>query len=129
MNPKQKKNLIRIVAAAAMTAALQFVPSEGVLRFALYMIPYFVIGYDILLKAFKGIRNRQPLDENLLMAVATLGAIALALVQRSGDYLEAIAVMLFYQIGEWFQSYAVGRSRRSISDLMNIAPDYANLEA
>ncbi len=128
MNPKQKKNLIRIVAAAAMTAALQFVPSEGILRFALYMIPYLVIGYDILLKALKGIRNRQPLDENLLMAVATLGAIALALVQRSGDYLEAIAVMLFYQIGEWFQSYAVGRSRRSISDLMNIAPDYANLE-
>ena len=128
MNKKQKKNLIRIVIAAVMIVVLHFIPTDGWLRFGLYMIPYFIVGYDILIKAFKGIKNRQPLDECLLMAVATLGAIALALYQDSGDYIEAIAVMLFYQTGEWFQSYAVGKSRRSISDLMDIAPDYANIE-
>ena len=101
---------------------------EGWLRFVLYLIPYLVIGYDILLKAFKGIRNGQVFDECFLMAVATIGAIALALYERSGDYTEAIAVMLFYQIGEWFQSYAVGKSRRNISELMDIRPDYANME-
>ena len=133
MNKKQKKNLIRIIIALIMVIALALLPKVGVkltgaLRFVLYMVPYVIVGYDILIKAFKGIKNRQPLDECLLMAIATIGAIALALYERSGDYLEAIAVMLFYQIGEWFQSYAVGRSRRSISDLMDIAPDYANIE-
>ncbi len=133
MNKKQKKNLIRIIIALIMVIALALLPKvgvelTGVLRFVLYMVPYVIVGYDILIKAFKGIKNRQPLDECLLMAIATIGAIALALYERSGDYLEAIAVMLFYQIGEWFQSYAVGRSRRSISDLMDIAPDYANIE-
>ncbi len=128
MEPKQKKNLARILIAAALTAALHFVPVTGAPRFALYMIPYLTVGYDVLRKAFEGIKNRQPLDECLLMAVATIGAIALALYQKSGDYAEAVAVMLFYQIGEWFQSYAVGKSRRSISELMDIAPDYANLE-
>lgn len=133
MNKKQKKNLIRILIALVMVVGLTLLPKvgvnlTGVLRFVLYMVPYVVVGYDILIKAFKGIKNRQPLDECLLMAIATIGAIALALYERSGDYLEAIAVMLFYQIGEWFQSYAVGRSRRSISDLMDIAPDYANIE-
>lgn len=133
MNKKQKKNLIRILIALAMVVGLALLPKvgvelTGVLRFVLYMVPYVIVGYDILIKAFKGIKNRQPLDECLLMAIATIGAIALALYERSGDYLEAIAVMLFYQIGEWFQSYAVGRSRRSISDLMDIAPDYANIE-
>ena len=128
MNKKQKKNLIRIIIAIIAVVALHFLPVEGVLRFSLYMAVYLLIGYDILIKAFKGIKNRQPLDESLLMAVATIGAIALALYEQSGDYNEAIAVMLFYQIGEWFQSYAVGKSRRSISDLMDIAPDYANIE-
>ena len=111
-----------------MTIVLHFLPVTGVPRFVLYMITYLIIGYDILIKAFKGIKNRQPLDENLLMSIATLGAIALALYEKSGDYTEAIAVMLFYQIGEWFQSYAVGRSRKNISDLMDIAPDHANIE-
>ena len=128
MNRKQKKMLVRIIAAAAMLIAMYFVPAEGLLRFGLYLIPYAVIGYDILLKACKGIKNGQVFDENFLMAVATLGAIALALYDKSGDYTEAIAVMLFYQIGELFQSYAVGRSRRNISDLMDIRPDYANIE-
>ncbi len=133
MNKKQKKNLIRILIALVMVVVLALLPKvgvnlTGVLRFVLYMVPYVIVGYDILIKAFKGIKNRQPLDECLLMVIATIGAIALALYERSGDYLEAIAVMLFYQIGEWFQSYAVGRSRRSISDLMDIAPDYANIE-
>ncbi|MBR3537594.1 MAG: heavy metal translocating P-type ATPase, partial [Eubacterium sp.] len=128
MNKKQKKNLIRIIIAIIAVVALHFLPVKGVLRFSLYMAVYLLIGYDILIKAFKGIKNRQPLDESLLMAVATIGAIALALYEQSGDYNEAIAVMLFYQIGEWFQSYAVGKSRRSISDLMDIAPDYANIE-
>ena len=128
MNQKQKKNLIRIIIAAGMTVLLHFLPVEGVLRFLLYMAAYLIIGYDILIKAFRGIKNRQPLDESLLMSIATLGAIALALYEKSGDYTEAIAVMLFYQIGEWFQSYAVGKSRKNIADLMDIAPDHANLE-
>ena len=122
MNRKQKKVLWRILASAAMLILLHFVPVQGALRFALYMIPYVVIGYDILIKAVKGVRNRQPFDENFLMAVATVGAIAL------GDYAEGVAVMLFYHIGELFQSYAVGRSRQSISALMDIRPDYANIE-
>ena len=127
MNKKQKKMLIRILAAAALMVGLSFLPVEGWLRFLLYMIPYFIIGYDILRKAFKGIKNRQPFDESLLMSIATIGAIAIA-VCDDGDYTEAIAVMLFYQIGEWFQSYAVGKSRRNISELMDIRPDYANIE-
>lgn len=128
MNKKQKKMLVRIITAAVMLVVLTLVPVEGILRFVLYMIPYFVVGYDILRKAVKGIINRQVFDENFLMAIATLGAIGIALVENSGDYTEAIAVMLFYQIGELFQSYAVGKSRRSISDLMDIRPDYANVE-
>ena len=122
MNKKQKKMLTRILIAAIMVAALSLVPVQGYLRAVLYMIPYLVIGYDILLKAWKGIRNRQVFDENFLMAVATVGAICL------GDFKEGTAVMLFYQIGELFQSYAVGRSRRNISELMDIRPDYANVE-
>ena len=129
MNKKQKKMLIRIIAAAAMMAVLAFIPAEGVLRFALYMVPYLTVGYDILWKALKGIKNRQVFDENFLMAVATVGAVLLAIYEGSGDYTEAIAVMLFYQVGEWFQSYAVGKSRRNISELMDIRPDYANIEA
>ena len=128
MNKKQKTMLRRILAAAAMLIALHFIPSSGAARFVLYMIPYFTIGYDILIKAGKGIKNRQVFDESFLMAVATVGAIALALYGGSGDYTEAIAVMLFYQVGEWFQSYAVGKSRRNISELMDIRPDYANIE-
>ena len=128
MNKKQKNMLIRILAAAALMVVIHFLPLSGIPRFAAYMVPYLVIGYDILIKAGKGIRNGQVLDENFLMAVATIGAIALALYE-DGDYTEAVAVMLFYQIGEWFQSYAVGRSRRSISELMDIRPDYANIEA
>lgn len=122
MTKKQKKVLIRIIIAAVLVIALQFIPVKGYVRFGLYMIPYFVIGYDILKKAGKGILNRQIFDENFLMAVATIGAIAL------GDYKEGTAVMLFYQIGELFQSYAVGKSRQNISDLMDIRPDYANVE-
>ena len=122
MTKKQKKVLIRIIIAAVLVIALQFIPVKGYVRVGLYMIPYFVIGYDILKKAGKGILNRQIFDENFLMAVATIGAIAL------GDYKEGTAVMLFYQIGELFQSYAVGKSRRNISDLMDIRPDYANVE-
>lgn len=125
--------LIRIMVSAALLIGFNFLPFEGVLRFILYLIPYLVIGYDILIKAFKGIKNRQPFDESLLMAIATIGAIAIAIYtevaeHEAGDYVEAIAVMLFYQIGEWFQSYAVGKSRRNISDLMDIRPDYANIE-
>ncbi len=125
--------LIRILVSAALLIGFNFLPFEGVLRFILYLIPYLVIGYDILIKAFKGIKNRQPFDESLLMAIATIGAIAIAIYtevaeHEAGDYVEAIAVMLFYQIGEWFQSYAVGKSRRNISDLMDIRPDYANIE-
>ena len=127
MNKKQKKMLARILVSAVLMIGLQFLPVKGYIRFVLYLIPYLIIGYDILSKAFKGIKNRQPFDESLLMAVATVGAIAIALY-GDGDYTEAIAVMLFYQIGEWFQSYAVGKSRRNISDLMDIRPDYANIE-
>ena len=122
MNKKQKKVLTRIIIVFVLLVLLRFLPVDGFLRMALYMIPYLVIGYDILKKAFKGIRNRQVFDENFLMAVATIGAIAL------GDYQEGTAVMLFYQIGELFQSYAVGKSRRNISELMDIRPDYANIE-
>ena len=128
MNRKQKVVLARILVSAALLISLGFVPVTGVPRFACYMAAYLVIGYDILLKAGRGILNRQVTDENFLMAVATIGAIALALYEGSGDYTEAVAVMLFYQIGEWFQSCAVGRSRRSISELMDIRPDYANVE-
>ncbi len=128
MNKKQKKMLIRIVIAAVLLIVLSFVPVGGWIRFLCYMAPYLIIGYDILLKAFKGIKNRQVFDECFLMAVATVGAIALALYEQNGDYTEAIAVMLFYQVGEWFQSYAVGKSRRNISELMDIRPDYANIE-
>ena len=127
MNKKQKKMLIRILLAAALLVGFNYLPVTGIPRLLLYLVPYLVIGYDILLKAFKGIRNRQPFDENLLMAIATLGALVIA-VMDEGDYTEAIAVMLFYQVGEWFQSYAVGKSRRNISELMDIRPDYANVE-
>ncbi len=141
MTQKQKKMLVRILAAAALLLGLQLVPAgvfaglDGMLfpsagrwvRFALYLADYILIGHDILRKAWKGIQNRQVFDENFLMAVATVGAMALA-IYENGDYLEAIAVMLFYQIGEWFQSYAVGKSRRNISELMDIRPDYANVE-
>ena len=127
MTKKQKKILLRIILAAAMLVILAFIPTTGILRFGLYMIPYLVIGHDILRKAFLGIRNKRLFDENFLMAVATVGAIILA-VTDTGDYLEAIAVMLFYQVGELFQSYAVGKSRRSIASLMDIRPDYANIE-
>ena len=113
---------VRIIAAAILLVGFSFLPAEGYLRFGLFMIPYIVIGYDILKKAVKGIRNRQVFDENFLMAIATVGAILL------GDYKEGVAVMLFYQIGELFQSCAVGKSRRSISSLMDIRPDYANVE-
>ena len=122
MNKKQKKVLVRIIVAFVLLIVLSFVPVDGWIQFALYMIPYLVIGYDILKKAVKGIMNHQVFDENFLMAVATVGAIAL------GDYKEGVAVMLFYQIGELFQSYAVGKSRRNISELMDIRPDYANVE-
>ena len=128
MSKKQKKMLVRIIAAAVLLIVLNFIPATGIVRFILYLVPYLVIGHDILLKALKGIKNRQVFDENFLMAVATVGAIALALYDRSGDYTEAVAVMLFYQVGEWFQSYAVGKSRRNISELMDIRPDYANVE-
>lgn len=127
MNKKQRVNLIRILAAVALMILLVFVPAAGILRFFLYMIPYLIVGYDIIIKAVKGILHRQPFDECLLMVIATVGAIALALYE-DGDYREAIAVMLFYQVGEWFQSYAVGRSRKSITELMDICPDYANIE-
>ena len=128
MSRKQKTMLARILVSAALLIALNFIPVAGWPRFACYMVPYLVIGYDILIKAGKGIAHRQVTDENFLMAVATVGAIALALYEGSGDYTEAIAVMLFYQVGEWFQSYAVGKSRRNISELMDIRPDYANVE-
>ena len=128
MNKKQKKMLWRIVISTVMLAGLALVPVTGWLRLVLYLATYLIVGYDILVKAGKGIRNRQVFDENFLMAVATVGAIALALYTGSGDYTEAVAVMLFYQIGELFQSYAVGKSRRNISELMDIRPDYANVE-
>ncbi|MBR1390334.1 MAG: cadmium-translocating P-type ATPase [Lachnospiraceae bacterium] len=139
MTKKQKKNLVRILVAAGWMILLKFIPAEGWLRFVLYLIPYLTVGYDVLRKAGKGILNRQVFDENFLMAVATVGAIAVALYESTdlaasmgiageSDYTEAVAVMLFYQIGELFQSYAVGRSRRNISELMDIRPDYANIE-
>ena len=141
LTKKQHKMLVRIFAATALLLVLQllgsaaFAPLDKVLpglgygvRLAAYLVDYWIIGYDILLKAVKGIRNRQIFDECFLMAIATVGALVLALYEQSGDYTEAIAVMLFYQIGEWFQSYAVGKSRRNISELMDIRPDYANLE-
>ena len=132
MNKKQKKNLIRIIISAVLLIAFHFVPKavlpeKSIVRFIIYLIPYLIVGYDVLIKAFKGIKNKQAFDEYLLMAIATIGAMALGLF-RTGDYVEAVAVMLFYQIGEWFQSYAVGKSRRNISDLMDIRPDYANIE-
>ena len=122
MNKKQKKVFVRIIITAVLMIVFSQLPIEGWLRLALFLIPYLVIGYDILKKAFKGILNRQVFDENFLMAVATIGAIVL------GSYTEGVAVMLFYQIGELFQSYAVGKSRRNISELMDIRPDYANIE-
>ena len=122
MNKKQKKVFTRIIVAAVLMVVLSLLPIDGWLKFVLFMIPYLVIGHDILLKAWKGILNRQVFDENFLMTVATIGAILL------GDYKEGVAVMLFYQIGELFQSYAVGKSRRNISELMDIRPDYANIE-
>ena len=127
MTPKQKKNLIRIIVAAVLMVIFNFVPATGVARFFLYMIPYLIVGYDILIKAAKGIKNLRALDENFLMAVATVGAIGLALYDN-GDYTEAVAVMLFYQVGELFESYALGKSRKNISELMDIRPDFANVE-
>ena len=127
MNKKQKKMLFRIIVTALLMIVFELLQIDGILRFVLYLITYLVIGYDILLKAFRGIRNRQVFDENFLMAVATVGAMIIAVTQ-SGDYAEAIAVMLFYQIGELFQSYAVGKSRKNISELMDIRPDFANVE-
>ena len=128
MNKKQKKMLTRISIATVMLIALYFIPVTGIVRLVCYLVVYGVIGYDILKKALKGIRNRRVFDENFLMAIATVGAFALAIYEKSGDYNEAIAVMLFYQIGELFQSYAVGKSRKNISALMDIRPDYANIE-
>ncbi|WP_294160115.1 heavy metal translocating P-type ATPase [uncultured Selenomonas sp.] len=127
MNDKQKRNLIRILVAAALTVIATQLPVTGAARLAIFLVPYVIVGYDVLLKAWHGIVHRQPLDEYLLMSIATIGAIALA-IYEDGDYTEGIAVMLFYQVGEWFQSYAVGRSRRDISSLMDIRPDYANVE-
>lgn len=127
MTKKQKKMLIRIIVSAVLMIGLAFLPIDGLPRFFLYLIPYLIIGYDILIKAGKGILNRQVFDENFLMAIATIGAMIIGVVD-SGDYVEAIAVMLFYQVGELFQSYAVGKSRRNISELMDIRPDYANIE-
>ena len=128
MTAKQKKMLNRIIIASVLLVALALSPITGYLRLALFLIPYLIVGYDILLKAAKGITNGRIFDENLLMTVATLGAIAIALYDNTGDYTEAVAVMLFYQIGEWFQAYAVGKSRKNISELMDIRPDYANIE-
>lgn len=128
MNKKQKKMLARIIIAAVLLIVLHFVPIMGIPRFICYLAVYLVIGYDIVKKAFKGIKNGQVFDENFLMAIATIGAFALAVYEKSGDYNESIAVMLFYQIGELFQSYAVGKSRRNITELMDIRPDYANIE-
>ena len=127
MTKKLKKMLIRIIVTAVLLVALHFVPVSGIARFLLYLIPYGIIGYDILRKAWRGILNRQVFDENFLMAVATIGALAIGLL-KTGDYEESVAVMLFYQVGELFQSYAVGKSRRNISELMDIRPDYANID-
>ena len=120
--------MTRIIIAAVLLVILHFIPITGIPRFICYLAIYLEIGYDILKKAFKGIKNGQVFDENFLMAIATVGAFGLAVYEKSGDYNEAIAVMLFYQIGELFQSYAVGKSRRNISELMDIRPDYANIE-
>ena len=128
MNKKQKKMMTRIIIATVLLVVLHFIPITGIPRFICYLAIYLEIGYDILKKAFKGIKNGQVFDENFLMAIATVGAFGLAVYEKSGDYNEAIAVMLFYQIGELFQSYAVGKSRRNISELMDIRPDYANIE-
>ena len=125
MTEKQKRNLIRILVAAVLTVVATQLPLTGAPRLIAFLVPYLVVGYDILYKAVRGIVHKKPLDECLLMAVATLGALALA-IYEDGDYTEAIAVMLFYQVGEWFQSYAVGKSRDDITDLMDIRPDYAN---
>ncbi|WP_049691124.1 heavy metal translocating P-type ATPase [Anaerococcus jeddahensis] len=128
MSKKQKKNLIRIILSALIMIILHFVNSNNFYTIALYLLAYLLVGYDVLLNAFNGIKNKQAFDESLLMAIATIGAIILAFYTKSGDFVEAVAVMLFYQIGEFFQSYAVGKSRKSIADLMDIAPDYANIE-
>ena len=128
MTKKQKKMLVRILITAVMLIALKFIPITGIPQLLAYVAAYLVIGYDILRKAGKGILNGRAFDENFLMTLATLGAFFLAIWTKSGDYVEGIAVMLFYQIGELFQSYAVGKSRRNISELMDIRPDYANVE-
>lgn len=128
MSKKQKKNLIRIILSALIMIILHFVNSNNFYTISLYLLAYLLVGYDVLLNAFNGIKNKQAFDESLLMAIATIGAIILAFYTKSGDFVEAVAVMLFYQIGEFFQSYAVGKSRKSIADLMDIAPDYANIE-
>jgi len=128
MNKKQKKILVRIIIAAVMLVVLFFIPATGILRFLLYLAVYLIIGYDVLLKAFRGILNGRIFDENFLMTIATVGAFALAIYEKSGDYIEAISVMLLYQVGELFQSFAVGKSRKNISNLMDIRPDYANIE-
>lgn len=127
MNKRQYKNFIRIIITIILMVGIHFIHVDDNLRFIFYLFPYLLIGYDILIKAAKGIKNRQVFDENLLMSIATIGAIILARL-RTGDYVEAIAVMLLYQIGEWFQSYAVGKSRKDVVELMDIAPDYANIE-
>ena len=127
MTKKQKKLFSRIIVTTVLMIGLAFLPIEGLMRFFLYLIPYLIIGYDILIKAGKGVLNRQIFDENFLMTIATIGAMVIG-ISDSGDYVEAIAVMLFYQVGELFQSYAVGKSRRNISELMDIRPDYANIE-
>ncbi|HPZ00073.1 MAG TPA: heavy metal translocating P-type ATPase, partial [Clostridiales bacterium] len=128
MTKKQKKMLIRILITTVMVVALRFIPVTGILQLCLYLVAYLIIGYDILKKAGHGILNGRVFDENFLMSIATIGAFALAIYEKSGDYTEALAVMLFYQIGELFQSYAVGKSRKNITSLMDIRPDYANLE-
>ncbi len=128
MNKKQKKMFTRIIITSVMVVVWNFIPVTGIWKFLLYLAAYLVIGYDILKKAGKGILNKRVFDENFLMAIATVGAFLLAIYTKSGDYNEAIAVMLFYQIGELFQSYAVGKSRKNISALMDIRPDYANVK-
>ena len=127
MNKRQKKNLIRIIVSAVLMIGFVFVPVEGIWKLLLFLIPYFIIGYDILIKAGKGIIHFQPFDECFLMTLATVGAMIVGLM-GDGDFVEAVAVMLFYQIGEWFQSYAVGKSRKNITELMDIRPDHANVE-
>ena len=127
MNQKQKKNLIRILVSIVLTVAAYFIPASGIIKLVLYVVPYIIVSYDVVIKAFKGVINRQPFDENLLMTIATIGAFIIAFIDGD-DYLEAISVMLFYQIGEFFQGYAVGKSRRNISDLIDIMPEYANIE-